>query len=184
MILSPYAVFVLYIFIQCISRYLVIWYRNRYFFGLAMNTCYSEETKLLSRLMDQIRPSEALNSETAQIRGNASRSGADAKKFIFRARIRAQWQIYRFQPSPSSSTGRILKAESASQRPPHAPTSQCARQIAPRLFTLHVCNLFISFPTLSYRSTLFRFHRRPLCPLSLLLPNHYSLLYFDFPNTW
>jgi len=84
-------------------------------------------------------------------RKHGSRSGADAtiKKFISRARIRAQWQIYRFQPSPSSSTERILRAEGAHQR---LERSRSARQIAPRLFTLRVCNLFVSSPTLSYRS--------------------------------
>jgi len=80
-----------------------------------------------------------------EIRENASRSGADAtiKKFISRARIRAQWQIYRFQPSPSCSTERILRAS-------RAPTTRTEPERTSNRTSTVYANLFVSFPLRSY----------------------------------
>lgn len=96
-------------------------------------------------------------SESARSEETSQREGCRAtiKKLISRARIRAQWQIYRFQPSraPSSSTGRILKAEGA-------PTTrtECTSNRTSTVYAL--------------RLQPFRFLSTPPCPTALLLSRH------------
>lgn len=158
-----------------VSRCLVIWNRNRYHFGLVTNMCYFREIwrKLISR--PRLPPTKRIG----QIRGNASRSGADAtiKRFISRARIRAQWQIYRFQPSQSSSTGRILKAEGSRPSRTNRTRTEPPECTSNRTSTVYALRLQ-PFRFLAFLILLLFYRSFPLSPSCIALPQ--SLLAIVF----